>query len=641
MERYFCDSVFLFKGNNMRKKIAVYFGPANLGYYSKIRMNLNTQFLSMNDDNDYYLISMLDPKKIKNLVDFSRFKEIVDCTSYSLATDWTVRFKKLDKIQNEYNFDKMIMVFTPLVEQFGYGCESNIKKLYEKCVERPIFSYNFMAMNRFYSRIFLPYHFMTKHNLPITQIVYDPLEPDFSVFNENNNRYMFYDSPSANGEYFPFVEWSFMFNNPKKQLFKKYDFVFGMSSIMILNDFRHQVVGELLDLQKAFKKNNINYALYFRDKFRNINTFLTDGTYNDRIAEAKFTLMIPSYDVQQFSIIRFYDAIDRQCIPLVYDNCALDEAFANKPNLLKIIKKYLLVNTSNLLEKLTTLDYDMIIKKLYDCAEIKELYTREYYQKQLKHNNGKIFTKSTKLINSKTHDIFTKTLSVLNTDKSFTFNAAVVLNKLRKIYNKDDLLLNFRTFQMAPVDFYSGVPYIPFIYTKDYNWDKRERFEELWDICVNQYTSDFAFGNGSIDDNSIMVIDYEPDVNIKIINKVGVSQFPALYLEKYAEYLRIGSHPITQYTYFTNVIKKNFFEDNMTKKEYNKLYTFSIRLLKQEIKIINPKLIFTIGEKTKNSLQMLNLNFPIINLRHPSDFLQDDKELIFKYYQNKFREIEM
>lgn len=62
-------------------------------------------------------------------------------------------------------------------------------------------------------------------------------------------------------------------------------------------------------------------------------------SYYSLISSSKYTLCIPAYDETSFSIIRFLEAVCRNCLCLVLKSCNLDEVLFTFPDIYDIINK--------------------------------------------------------------------------------------------------------------------------------------------------------------------------------------------------------------------------------------------------------------------------------------------------------------
>lgn len=67
------------------------------------------------------------------------------------------------------------------------------------------------------------------------------------------------------------------------------------------------------------------YNILVKDKYRKIDTFVDRDEYLNLISKSTFTLIMPAYDIETFSIFRYIESIALGCIPLILDNNYLDE----------------------------------------------------------------------------------------------------------------------------------------------------------------------------------------------------------------------------------------------------------------------------------------------------------------------------
>lgn len=68
------------------------------------------------------------------------------------------------------------------------------------------------------------------------------------------------------------------------------------------------------------------------------------ANYYKLLAASRYTLIIPSYDIKSFSIIRFIEAVSHCCLPFVLDRCNINALANDFPDFKKIIEKYLVVH---------------------------------------------------------------------------------------------------------------------------------------------------------------------------------------------------------------------------------------------------------------------------------------------------------
>ena len=109
-------------------------------------------------------------------------------------------------------------------------------------------------------------------------------------------------------------------------------------------------------------------------------TYVSQTEYYDKLARSKFTLIIPSYDVTTFSVIRFLEAVSNHCLPLVLDTVNLTDLKNTFKDIYDIVKKYLVVNINDIQSKIDSLDYNKIINKLFNTQSVKNFSDDEYFK---------------------------------------------------------------------------------------------------------------------------------------------------------------------------------------------------------------------------------------------------------------------
>jgi hypothetical protein len=361
------------------KNILVIWGLNQYAYLSKYWLDICTDIININPQN-YYFFSTISSKKLKSILNLSKFKGIINGQEAMTGNSWQAWFSFLDGIQEEYSFEEIYLFMAPLQANFSFGKEKNVISLYENIKVNDEFGNSFLAVKNLYRRLMLIYYLGKK--IPITHFILDPIEQNWAKIFDTGKRFFHYDSERLECKHFPYAEYSFIYKNGIKEIpTKEYDFVFGMTSVMKTVDYRNEMIGKLLDLEKQFSDNKLVNKYFFKDKFRNINTYVTGKIYNNEyLLKSKYTLMIPAYDIEELSFVRFIEAIDRGVIPLVHEDCKYRKMLNHKDFIDLIEGENLLTSTARIVEKILTLDYKTIIKKLRDSNDYKRLLNIEYYR---------------------------------------------------------------------------------------------------------------------------------------------------------------------------------------------------------------------------------------------------------------------
>ena len=112
--------------------------------------------------------------------------------------------------------------------------------------------------------------------------------------------------------------------------------------------------------------------------------------YN-KLSKSKYTLIMPSYDILPFSVIRFLEAIMVDCLPLIYSLCDLTDLKRTFLDIFIIVERKLIVeDIRGLDDKMAELDDERIsiLDEIKATKSFKKITTEEmvskYYTKLLK-----------------------------------------------------------------------------------------------------------------------------------------------------------------------------------------------------------------------------------------------------------------
>ena len=203
------------------------------------------------------------------------------------------------------------------------------------------------------------------------KLIYVCLDPQECVLTDKfNTGLCAYILNRGNKKYVPSYE-KYMFKNGK-DIEKTVDFTFYGTA---LTEDRHYLV-EQKDLLTSIRNSDVGVIV------KKDSTYVNQRDYYEKLARSKFTLIIPSYDVTTFSVIRFLEAVSNHCLPLVLDTVNLTDLQNTFPDIYNIVKKYLIVNIKDIQSKIDSLDYDAIIKEIFDSKSVKNFSNDEYYKKE-------------------------------------------------------------------------------------------------------------------------------------------------------------------------------------------------------------------------------------------------------------------
>ena len=306
-----------------------------------------------------------NPEKIKGRFGKDNFPNIrsYDLASYFDAETVEEKVQILDGVIEELGITQIITIHNDIRAQFKGGSEEKGTSFFET-TKVP----SFASVRSFYEMSFIGYHLSKK--LPTVHIFVDPQEGHWRKVNgANETNFFFYQNSRIGAEYFPFVEWSFAQEIGKKPK-KKKKFSFGFT---VVTEDREDLYHQLT----ALNEHNINFLVKFPKL--DIDTTVKRADYAEMLKESEFTLVIPSYEDTDFSSIRFWDAITKDCIPFILDSCQWEQAFVEHPEISSIISQDLLVSVSTAKDKIETTDHAALLKKIKSTKDWQKLQSRDWF----------------------------------------------------------------------------------------------------------------------------------------------------------------------------------------------------------------------------------------------------------------------
>lgn len=124
-------------------------------------------------------------------------------------------------------------------------------------------------------------------------------------------------------------------------------------------------------------------------EFKHNTSLIPYDVYMQHICHAKFTLNIPSYDTNCFSLRRFFEAITNDCIPLVLDTCNYQAGFNFNDEMIEFVERNLLVTFDDLhrldeIVKEKCSVYDKLLEELKQTQWWKAYHNPKLYTNHLK-----------------------------------------------------------------------------------------------------------------------------------------------------------------------------------------------------------------------------------------------------------------
>ena len=203
----------------------------------------------------------------------------------------------------------------------------------------------------------------------IWHIEIDPLEIDFSkILDAQVKRFGLYetDDKACLGLYE-----NYLFRNYVSLASAKSNlFVFGY----VASNQNRKYLSDFVQRQM----NGDGFELFFRDKFaQEKDNLLSQSEYYDELKKAKFSFIAPSNDVESFSLIRLFECLAFDVVPIVWQKCETKEAKRQYEDLFGFIEDNGLVFDENkgksLSEFIEELDYFELIEGLKNTKSVRRL----------------------------------------------------------------------------------------------------------------------------------------------------------------------------------------------------------------------------------------------------------------------------
>jgi hypothetical protein len=166
------------------------------------------------------------------------------------------------------------------------------------------------------------------------EMPYDRFHPDYRPNPKSYWLYHQYDIPYWNMQRIDSLQ--YYLQHKKRSLFeepveKTIDFCFAYT---VIEKSRAAFITDIECMDCQFDKTE----LYVFDKITGVDTSIPKDQYLKRIAAARYTMIVPSYDEKVFSFTRFIEAIHNDCLPLIQRDVNVDDvsaSFGVNMNLLK------------------------------------------------------------------------------------------------------------------------------------------------------------------------------------------------------------------------------------------------------------------------------------------------------------------
>lgn len=317
--------------------------------------------------------------------------ETYDMEEYYSVEKFSEKAIILDRIIKEKGITEVVTVQNTLSGRFSDGLESKLKSDMDALLQSDQVP-TFNSVRGFFEPGYMAYYLTMK--LPNQHIYLDPQEGLWHKVSEsdtNKGRYFFYDNPRIDADYIPYPEWSH-FKTVNINRKKTRDFIFG---ITVKTEDRYPLYDQLCKI----KSDKIDFLAWYPKK--KIRTTVSRRKYFEMLEESKFTLIIPSYEITDFSSIRFWESLTRGCVPFILDSCDWKQGFLPYPEIGKIVGEELITTIEGLEEKINTTDHTAILKKISATEDWKNLLSKDWYLEKMKLMDSRfIDTDTPKKLNS-------------------------------------------------------------------------------------------------------------------------------------------------------------------------------------------------------------------------------------------------
>lgn len=325
------------------------------------------------ENKDYNVIVVFPQKKMhkyyveKNLINFDKVTVIKAFEFIKISQGdkiYNIDFNHLYENFTEDNYDAFVYFSAPM--NLNKGFINSVKESENLIVQNKmmIVSYNLVHIG-------IPILLQRKYNnMKVFHFINDFNEGKYSDYIDNCETYSYYKTSDGLKSSNIFDYDLKLHNNEKHNLFS-FAFTISVKPRLYLSNF----IAEKLVCTDTIKKFELNK--YVEERNNPINQ--TD--YYKILSESKFTLVAPSTYKNRFSYLRFVEALQNKCIPLLLEDSNYEDVidFINS-DLFDIYKKYNLFVSYNesINEKLLSYNYENIWNEIENSQYFKDLLDNDY-----------------------------------------------------------------------------------------------------------------------------------------------------------------------------------------------------------------------------------------------------------------------
>lgn len=250
-------------------------------------------------------------RQLDNFVDLSYFYS----PDVFLQKGWKWLYDNTLEFLKQYEVVYLFSVF--MVEKFKFGDVRVFDFFLDAMKRSDVYGFNYTTAFQMYKYcIFLMA--VRDSNCKAVQICLDPQEADLrAILGDGTER--IYSLDGANTKFIPYYEIEERKWIGEIKTEKELEFMFKGTALTDdrkwLRDFASSVS----------PRDGFEFDVVGSRKSQGMKLLVNQSEYFYKLKQSKYTLVVPSYDKNSFSIQRFTDALFANCVPLVADTCCLDD----------------------------------------------------------------------------------------------------------------------------------------------------------------------------------------------------------------------------------------------------------------------------------------------------------------------------
>lgn len=310
---------------------------------NELYKNIISQIMYFVDD--CYIVDTYKSDKMKKLIGDKNIVKLSlsGCDTWDDLKCKCKEFIKSNKVKNVF------VIRAPMVSGFRRDSYSLVKSFMNGRDKDKSYGMKYEMTKQLFGKfIFLE----CCNSINVFHLCVDPYEADIGYAFGLKKVRRLYILKKETVSYCPMYEFNMKLSFDKVCKKKYNDFFFIGSAMTSERKFLYSVRDKLKD-------DNINFELF--DAKDNKKNRISQTEYYKKVSESRYTIIIPPYDESTFSIIRFFEAVMADCVPLVMDNVDLHDLMITFPDIYNIVKEKLVVSISDIKNRIKMYDVDKFI----------------------------------------------------------------------------------------------------------------------------------------------------------------------------------------------------------------------------------------------------------------------------------------